>query len=115
MVLHWRADLKQKQSEYVGEGDCPLCKKPIQSRPLFMVGEYDYCYSCFRNLELQGIRPPKRAAQVMTHIWFWKSRLPDRKGQPCKVLARGKMNNILVEFVDGYKVVTSRFAVRLIK
>jgi hypothetical protein len=44
--------------------------------------------------------------------WFWKSRLPERKGQKCRVLARGKMNSILVEFKDGYKVVTSRFAVR---
>jgi len=52
---------------------------------------------------------------MMTHTWFWKSRLPERKGQPCKVLARGEMNSILVEFEDGYKVVTSRFAVRLIK
>lgn len=52
---------------------------------------------------------------MMTHTWFWKSRLPERKGQPCNVLARGKMNSILVEFEDGYKVVTSRFAVRLAK
>lgn len=52
---------------------------------------------------------------VMTHIWFWRSRLPERKGQPCRVLVRGRMNSILVEFEDGYKVVTSRFAVRLKK
>ena len=44
--------------------------------------------------------------------WFWKSRLAERKGLPCKVLARGKMNSILVEFEDGYKVVTWRYAVR---
>lgn len=46
------------------------------------------------------------------HIWYWKSRLPERKGQACRVLVRGKMNTILVEFEDGYKVTTSRFAVR---
>jgi len=49
-----------------------------------------------------------------THKWFWKSRLPERKGQKCRVLAHGKMNSILVEFADGYKVITSRYAVRLI-
>jgi hypothetical protein len=49
------------------------------------------------------------------HIWFWKSRFPDRKGQKCRVLTRGKMNSILVEFEDGHRVVTSRFAVRKIK
>jgi hypothetical protein len=48
----------------------------------------------------------------MTHVWWWKSVLPERKGQPCRVLVRGKMNSILVEFEDGFKVVTSRYAVR---
>lgn len=48
----------------------------------------------------------------MTHVWYWKSRLPERKGQPCKVLARGTMNSILVQFEDGFRVITSRFAVR---
>jgi hypothetical protein len=49
---------------------------------------------------------------MVTYIWFWKSRLPERKGLPCKVIAHGKMNSILVEFEDGYRVVTSRYAVR---
>jgi hypothetical protein len=49
---------------------------------------------------------------MFTHVWFWKSRLPERKGQPCKVIARGRMNSILVEFEDGFRVVTSRYAVR---
>lgn len=47
------------------------------------------------------------------HVWFWKSRLPHRKGQPCRVLIRGgKMNSILVQFEDGERVCTSRYAVR---
>jgi len=49
---------------------------------------------------------------IYDHIWFWRARLPERKGHPCRVLARGRMNNILVEFQDGYKVVTGRYAVR---
>jgi hypothetical protein len=49
---------------------------------------------------------------LFTHVWFWKSRLPERKGQRCKVIARGRMNSILVEFEDGFIVVTSRYAVR---
>lgn len=48
------------------------------------------------------------------HIWFWKTRLPERKGQPCRVFARGRLNSIGVEFPDGFKVVTSRYAVRRI-
>lgn len=50
----------------------------------------------------------------MTHYWFWKKKLPERKGKPCRILTRGRMNSILVEFEDGYKVVTSRWAVRKI-
>jgi hypothetical protein len=50
--------------------------------------------------------------QSFDHIWFWRSRLPERKGQPCRILARGKMNSIKVQFVDGYTVITSRYAVR---
>ena len=49
------------------------------------------------------------------HIWFWKPnamRTVDRKGQRCRVLARGRMNSIKVEFEDGYQVITSRYAVR---
>ena len=49
------------------------------------------------------------------YIWFWKAKLPERKGMPCCVLARGKMNSILVKFTDGYRVITSRYAVRKIK
>jgi hypothetical protein len=36
----------------------------------------------------------------------------DRRGDSCRILARGARNSILVEFLDGYKVVTSRHAVR---
>jgi hypothetical protein len=46
------------------------------------------------------------------HVWFWRAKLPERKGQPCRVLVRGRMNTISVEFEDGYRVTTSRYAVR---
>jgi hypothetical protein len=49
------------------------------------------------------------------YIWFWRAswwRPIDRKGQRCRVLVRSKMNSCLVEFEDGFQVVTSRNAVR---
>ena len=49
------------------------------------------------------------------YVWFWRKRLPERKGQRCRVLVRGKKNSIAVEFEDGYRVVTSRFAVRKVR
>jgi hypothetical protein len=49
-----------------------------------------------------------------THVWRIKTRLPERKGQRCRVVARGKLNSCLVEFPDGLRVVTSRWSVRKI-
>ena len=46
------------------------------------------------------------------HVWWWRARLPDRKGQRCRVLARGAKNTVEVEFSDGYRVFTCRHAVR---
>lgn len=48
----------------------------------------------------------------MTHYWRIRKWLPERIGEPCRLLARGKMNSCLVEFSDGTRVVTSRWSVR---
>jgi hypothetical protein len=52
------------------------------------------------------------SASPFDRIWYWRSRLPERKGQACRILARGRLNTTLVEFEDGHKVITSRYAVR---
>jgi len=49
------------------------------------------------------------------HVWFWRTRLPHRKGQRCRVLIRGGMNSALIEFMDASRCVTSRYAVRKLK
>jgi hypothetical protein len=58
------------------------------------------------------------------YVWFWHekrdwsgSTLPrvfdrDRKGERCRVIARGAMNSALLEFEDGYRTVTSRNGLR---
>jgi hypothetical protein len=43
------------------------------------------------------------------YIYRWDRQ--GRKGQPCWVLIRGTMNSCLVEFEDGYRMVTSRNAI----
>ena len=48
----------------------------------------------------------------MTHRWRIRTNLPERFGEPCRVLARGRMNSILIEFGDGVRHVVSRYAVR---
>jgi hypothetical protein len=41
--------------------------------------------------------------------WRVRARLPVRFGTHCRVLARGKMNSALVQFIaDGKRVITSR-------
>ncbi|MBI4507954.1 MAG: hypothetical protein HY691_20705 [Chloroflexi bacterium] len=49
-----------------------------------------------------------------THVWRWRTRLAERHGQACCVVARGRLNSALVAFADGELVVTSRWAVRRI-
>lgn len=51
----------------------------------------------------------------MTHVYRWGKYIPAWKGRRCRVLARGKMNSIQVEFENGERAITSRYAVRRIK
>jgi len=37
----------------------------------------------------------------MTHYWRVRRWLPERYGQPCKIIATGTMNSVMVEFADG--------------
>lgn len=50
-----------------------------------------------------------RNTQKLTYPLYWrvKAKLPERQHQPCRVVTRGKMNTVLVEFEDGYRVTTS--------
>ncbi len=53
----------------------------------------------------------------MTHFYCWKNnekRLTLYK-RLCKIIARGKMGSILIEFENGERVCTSRYAVRRVK
>ena len=45
-------------------------------------------------------------------VWHWRTHLPERKGQPCRIVGAGSMNSVLVEFEDGVRVLASRYAVR---
>lgn len=57
--------------------------------------------------------------------WYWKPNAMrrlnpdpngppiDRRGDSCRILARAPaFNSVLVEFLDGYRCITSRHAVR---
>lgn len=51
----------------------------------------------------------------MTHYWRIRKWLPGRYGQECRIVATGKLNSALVEFNDGWRVVTNRRFVRKLK
>lgn len=54
------------------------------------------------------------------YVWFlrkwprssWDSPGSERKGQRCRLLASGARRSALVEFEDGYQVVTSLLGLR---
>lgn len=46
----------------------------------------------------------------LPYIYRWDRQ--GRKGQPCEVMARGTMNSCEVRFADGYRMITSRNAIR---
>jgi len=54
--------------------------------------------------------------QEFPYRWAWGAgkigRMPGRKGQRCRVLARGTRNSCLIEFEDGAQFVTSRNGLR---
>ena len=44
---------------------------------------------------------------IYDRIWIWRTRMPERKGMRCRIVAASRMQSALVEFEDGYRVVTS--------
>jgi len=49
---------------------------------------------------------------IFDYVWYWKKWLPERTGQKCKITACGAKNAIRVEFEDGFRVITNKYAVR---
>ena len=55
--------------------------------------------------------------EKLTHYYNWKN-YPIREKyykKRCRVISRGKMNSVLVEFEDGHRMIISRYAIRKIK
>lgn len=56
-------------------------------------------------------------ADEQLYRWHWRARLPERHGEVFRLIVRGaSMNSCLIEFLsDGWRVVTSRNALRKVK
>ena len=66
---------------------------------------HDATWKTFEYVALEQI-----AGRLMDFPYIYRWDRHGRKGQFCRVLARGKMNSCCVEFEDGYKMITSRNA-----
>lgn len=53
---------------------------------------------------------PRKDDAALPYVWFWNRM--GRKGERCRVIARGRMNSALLEFEDGFRAVTSRSGLR---
>lgn len=49
-----------------------------------------------------------------TYVYVWKNneKRAGLYGRRCRVIARGRMNSVLIEFEDGQREVVSRYALR---
>lgn len=67
-----------------------------------------------RDVQLVRISWPIEVVVIQfDRYWRVRKRLPERFGQRCRIVARGRLNSCLVEFeTDGALVVTSRWNVR---
>jgi hypothetical protein len=74
------------------------------------------CHDCGQHHETGGealaCDERQKLLRTFSWTWHWRCRLPERKGQPCRVTARGSLNSIRVQFPDGLVVITSRWAAR---
>ena len=46
------------------------------------------------------------------YVWGNNEKRASYKGKPCQVIAVGKKNSVLIEFQDGYRMITSRLALK---
>lgn len=64
----------------------------------------------------QGLRAGAKPAASFDHVYVWgnNSVRATYKGRHCRVIARLRMNSVLIEFSNGERTVTSRHAVQSI-
>lgn len=71
--------------------------------------DYPYTWT-WRHRDGAGFHPALKGIKVP---WFGDG--VDRTGQRCRVVCRGTMGSGLLEFEDGYRVVTSRGGLRRVR
>lgn len=69
-------------------------------------------------------------SRLFEHVWAWPTIVRrnhygeplvtrtfdrDRQGEPCRLICKGAMNSVLIEFADGYRTVTSLNGLRRAK
>lgn len=79
-------------------------------------GSTDTTSTTANHLKSDGSAPSttQNSTESFDHLYVWgNNELRARiKGKRCRVLARGGMNSVLIEFEDGFKTLTSRHSIR---
>ena len=52
----------------------------------------------------------KTGREIMKYRWGNNSKRVTMKGRECKVIARGRMNSICIEFGNGQREIVSRYS-----
>jgi hypothetical protein len=66
----------------------------------------------FRQCSVSEVQRAKENFVANPQLYTYRWDRQGRKGQTCRVTARGKFNSIRVEFEDGYAMITSGNAIR---
>jgi hypothetical protein len=55
---------------------------------------------------------PILRGKVYKYLWGNNELRAKYKGKYCVILARGRMNSVLVQFEDGHRIITSRYSIK---
>jgi hypothetical protein len=86
---------------------CPNCRRLYEEDEYVFASAAPRCLDC----DVPLARSPWFGT-TFDHYWRVRTKLPERYRQRCRVVARGRMNSLLVVFADGHRVITSRHYVR---
>lgn len=100
-------------AEWYADGDrlcCGICHPPASPEAVWAFGGPRAAgLLCPCLFDAGAVYAPPHPFPLM---WWWKEKLPERRGTRCRVIAQGRMGSVQIEFEDGARVIASHHAVR---
>ena len=105
--------------------ECDRCGQEVCSSCCDDIGDELVCDDCWplglpHTDDNEAYRPitngNNRSHRVYTYAWGNNEKRATMKGRTCRVVARGRMNSVMIEFTDnGQREITSRNALRVLE